>query len=252
MKYDIIKIECIYDLVPQIIKSKRYYELFKKYKLIKYSNKNDILKQIVEVNHYLFRNIFKIKINIIDNSIIQLNNNKYRIGIHYRSNDNCLNNNKCKNSNSAFKNVMKLLKNYSIELSNNFSISLSSADKNFIRKMMKINKDIILYKNDLKIIHSYKLKNIKNDTTKYEKIIGDIILISKSNRYILSYYSTFSLLMYYLGGLNDKHNLKPSEFINEKGEIVDKNKLEIVDLINRRYLINKKRNKKCKKLKLEY
>lgn len=141
---------------------------------------------------------------------------------------------------------MKILKSCDFTHSNNFSLFLSSADINFIRNIQTIYNNTVLYKKDFGIYHSSKFKN-SNDNTKYEKIIGDIILISKSNRYILSYYSTFSLLMFYTGGLDEKKNVKQTIFINEKGEIINKDDLQYLNLVNEKYNNNKRSRKKCKK-----
>lgn len=160
-----------------------------------------------------------------------------RIAIHYRSNDIRLIKKKCINTNTAFNNVKKIYEEYKKHLLNyNVTIQLRSADENFSKLMIKEYSNVIQFRSD---IHHKDNKN-------YEmiKIIGDISLLSKSDEFILSFDSTFSLLIFYMGVLDEYNNIKPHIFIDYEGKIVKKNRFEYVDLITRRNYFYFK-NKKC-------
>lgn len=247
LKDKYIEIENIYDLLPQIVNTRKFYRVFKNYRYIIKSNRNEVFTQICEINNIILTKVFMIK------NVDKLNKEKNesliygskRIAIHYRSHDICLIKKKCINTKTAFNNVKRIYEEYKKHLLNyNVTNLLSSADENFSKLMIKEYNNVIQFRSDIHPVHSLTIQDKDNKNNEMIKIIGDISLLSKSDEFILSFDSTFSLLIFYMGVLDEYNNIKPHIFIDYKGKIVKKNSFEYVDLITRRnYFFFK--NKKC-------
>lgn len=246
LKDKYIEIENIYDLLPQIVKSRKFYNIFKNNGYIVKSNRNEVFRQICEINNIILTKVFMIKkVDMLNKKKESLIDGTKRIAIHYRSNDLCLIKKKCINTNTTFNNVKRIYEEYKNHLFNyNVTILLSSADENFSRMMIKEYNNVIQFRSDIHPVHSLIIQDKDNKYNEMIKIIGDISLLSKSDEFILSFDSTFSLLIFYMGVLDEYNNIKPHIFIDYRGKTVKKNSFEYVDLITRRNYFYFKR-KKC-------
>lgn len=164
-------------------------------KFIKCSKENEIDNQIIEINYILFNKYFTFNNKILNNvnKLLFKYKNKYKIGIHYRSIDDVINND------YTDWNYLNKLNNKLKEICNNKKCEfvLSSFSNNFSLSFKEINKNTFIYKSYLKSKHLTKSKINKEDN---EKILGDLISVSKCDYLLLSKRSTYSLLMLYSGG----------------------------------------------------
>lgn len=162
-----IEIISHYDLLPQLLLIQNV-----KKKMINIKLLNNIIlthnQQVVYINSLIFKKY--IKINSLNT--IKLKKKIFYIGCHIRIGDSCMNNNKtCKIDKRKVKNVVV----------------------NYNRIC-----GIIVYREDYDIIHSNGINKNRNYSSQfYDKLLGDINLLTKSDFLILSSHSTFSLLILY-------------------------------------------------------
>lgn len=193
-KINSIGISSIHDLVPIIIKSKKYYNLLRLMKFIKCSSRNDEVKQIIEVNYVLLNKYFPFHSKYIDigESIIKKYDKYIKIGIHVRLNDRCLH--YCNINTKTIKRIGSISKKYCIK--KKCINILSSFSKKFSIKFSEQFKNTYSYKSNIEIKHS-SLSNITQCDV--EKTIVDIYITSKTDIILLNGYSTYSLLILYKG-----------------------------------------------------
>lgn len=192
-KVQTISIRSIHDIVPTIIKSNKYFSKLKMLKFIKCSRKDNMLKQMLEVNYVLYNKYFPFHKEYISSgkTILKLFKTKQKIGVHARLNDKCLE--KCSISiNTIFK-----ICNITNKLCNNCVIMLSSFSRNFTKSFMQYNSNVYVYNSNYNIKHSSKSPNFNQ--LDIQKTILDIYLTSNSDIILLSGDSTFSLLILYKG-----------------------------------------------------
>lgn len=193
-----IEIISHYDLLPQLLLIQNVKKIMINIKLLS----NIILthnQQVVYINSLIFKKY--IKINSLNT--IKLKKKIFYIGCHIRIGDSCMNKNKtCKIDKKKVKNVVV---NYNrICGINNCSLLISSDSVLFISILKKYIPKIIVYREDYDIIHSNGINKNRNYSNQfYEKLLGDINLLTKSDFLILSSHSTFSLLILY----NNKKNI---------------------------------------------
>lgn len=187
-----IEIISHYDLLPQLLLIQNV-----KKKMINIKLLNNIIlthnQQVVYINSLIFKKY--IKINSLNT--IKLKKKIFYIGCHIRIGDSCMNNNKtCKIDKRKVKNVVV---NYNrICGINNCSLLISSDSVLFISYLKKYIPKIIVYREDYDIIHSNGINKNRNYSSQfYDKLLGDINLLTKSDFLILSSHSTFSLLILY-------------------------------------------------------
>lgn len=189
-----ISIFSIHDIIPTIIKSKKYYRILKRLKLIKCSRRTDIKNQILEVNYVIYNKyiLFQLKYIARGNGILNLYSDKKLIGVHVRLSDTCL-----ESCNLSTNNLL-LIANISKRICGQESIiMLSSFSKEYNTRFQLLYKNVFIYNPSLIIKHSSKSRQFNKEDI--EKTIMDIYLTSKSDFLILSGGSTFSLLILYTG-----------------------------------------------------
>lgn len=129
-----ISIRSIHDIVPTIIKTKKYFSLLKHLNLIRCSSKSNILDQILEVNYILYQRYFPFHKKHIETGakILRIYKNYQKIGIHVRLDDQCLN--------FCHVNITDVyrISNLSNKYCKNCIIMLSSFNNNFSRLLIKI------------------------------------------------------------------------------------------------------------------
>lgn len=212
-----ISITSIHDIVPSIIKAKKYFKILKLLHFIKCSNRHNINYQILEVNYNLYRKYFPFhnRHKIIGNSIVKLYKSKNKVGVHVRLNDKCI------KSCSIDKRIIFKIINISNKLCNKHCfIFLSSFNKNFTQLFMNLNKNTYTFNSTYNIKHSLYYNTFNQ--IDIDKIVLDIYLTSKCDYLLLSGYSTFSLLILYKGFYKDYTtcNSKYFKFWNN-GELYD-------------------------------
>lgn len=189
-----ISIVSIFDLIPSIVKLKIYYKQLKNMGFIKCSSESDIEGQILEINYVLLTRYFPFRNDIL----VKVNNDldkykdKFKIGIHVR-----LWNDKLNDKNVNWELVNKILNLTSNICGNRTCINtLSVFGNKFIESFSSKNNNVYVYKPYMAVKHFSKSKMAKGDE---EKILGDIISVSKSDYFLLTKGSTFSLMMLYSG-----------------------------------------------------
>lgn len=202
-----ISITSIHDIVPTIIKSKKYFKKLKLLKFIKCSNKTNIIHQILEVNYVLYNRYFPFHSRhiAIGNKILDFYKEYKKVGIHIRLGDECLS--KCAIS---IENIQRI-SNITSMLCKNCIIMLSSFSRNFTKLFINYNKNVFIYNSSCNIKHSSKSLNFNQ--LDIDKIVLDIYLTSKSDILILSSGSTFSLLILYEGFYKNYNRCKYKHFV---------------------------------------
>lgn len=232
-KISSISINTIHDIIPTIVKTKKYYNILKYYKFIKCSAKDNIKSQILEMNYIIYNKylIFHKNHLIIANKYITKYSIFKKIGLHVRLNDDYLN--KYKNCTNQIIQIEKIVSNISKD---NIYYMLSSFNKNFSKEFINRNKNTFAFNQNIDIKHIALSHDINQKDI--EKIVMDIHLVSQSDVLLISGYSTFSLIMLFKGYYNnyDKCFVKNYTFWNG-GEIFD-------------HLNRFRRYKKCKNITL--
>lgn len=211
-----------YDIVPQLLLIPTCIRKFIKLKLLK-SLILQYEKQIVYINSIIFKNYIKIKTY----NVMNLNNNKYYIGSHIRMGDKCMTKDgMCFIDIKRIKMIIKLYNN--ICGNRNCTFIIASDSLLLLDYIKNYNKNAIIYKEGYKIIHSNGIDINRNNysISFYDKLLGDINLLSMCNYLILSARSSFSLIILY----NNKktiHTLSNYIFYNDKINVYDPLKDEI-------------------------
>lgn len=212
-----ISISSIHDIVPAIVKTRKYYNTLKLLHFIKCSNSNNILNQILEVNYVLYKKYFPFhpRHETIGNNIIHVYKKKYTIGIHVRLNDKCL-----KDCIIDIKNISNIC-NLSKQLcTTNCFFLLSSFSNKFTKLFMNINNNSYSYNSTYNIKHSRHYNHFNQ--VDVDKIVLDIYLTSNCDAILVSGYSTFSLLILYKGYYKNYRKCIPKKyFFWNNGEIYD-------------------------------
>lgn len=206
-----ISILSIHDIIPTIIKTKKYYNILKQLRFIKCSNKANIINQIIEVNYVIYNKYILFHLQYINygKNILLLYKKEALIGIHVRLYDKCLIS--CNISMNYIFNITSMINRM---CKNKCKVILSSFSIRFNEKFQSIYKNIYIFNPSLTVKHSFKSKRF--DRKDVEKTVMDIHLTSSADYLILSGRSTFSLLILYKGYYRDyeKCIAKEYHFIN--------------------------------------
>lgn len=187
-----IEIVSHYDLLPQLLNINIVRLKLKKLNMLDRNDLSDS-NQILSINSIIFKKYIILK----SINSIKLEKSIYYIGCHIRMGDNCMSNNKkCKIQSNKIKKIAII---YNRTCGNkNCRLVISSDSMLFISLLKKHIPNLITFKEEFDIIHSSGLNYNRNYSKKfYEKIIGDINILTKSDYLILSPRSTFSLLILY-------------------------------------------------------
>lgn len=233
-KREIIEIISHYDILSQLL----YYS-FTKNKIVKLKLLNNKIvahnEQIIYINSIIFKKYIRLKLN---NMNINHDNQLFNIGCHIRMGDNCMHKNEtCK---IDTKRLLKVVSIYNrLCYNKSCKLIISSDSVLFISKLREYIPKIITYGKNDEIYHSSGIsKNNHYTESFYNKLLGDICILTTTDYLILSSKSTFSLLILYLSSSNWL-NYNNFEFDDGTNDIYD----PLYNEMN-------KRKKKCKLLKV--
>lgn len=220
------------NLIAQIISSKR--------EIIEIISHYDILSQLL---YYSFTKNKIVKLKLLNNKIVAHNEqiiyiNSIIFKKYIRMGDNCMHKNEtCK---IDTKRLLKVVSIYNrLCYNKSCKLIISSDSVLFISKLREYIPKIITYGKNDEIYHSSGIsKNNHYTESFYNKLLGDICILTTTDYLILSSKSTFSLLILYLSSSNWL-NYNNFEFDDGTNDIYD----PLYNEMN-------KRKKKCKLLKV--
>lgn len=190
-----IGIWSIHDMVPTIVYSRKYYSLLKLNGFIKCAKKNELLKQMLEVNYVLLNKYFRFyddHVRVGDN-ILKRFEDKIKVGIHVRLHDNCLRS--CPVDYGRIYGAGKVSKRFCNSTTKCVNI-LSSFSKNFTMAFANIYNNTYTYNQTSEVKHSAFSVVTRDDV---QKIVVDLYLASQSDIILVNGYSTYSLIILYKG-----------------------------------------------------
>lgn len=206
----------VLDLIPTIVKCDKLLNWFIKHGYIT-TPKTTIVERILQTNSKLFSEIviFKKRIKQTVLKYIKQYKNYCKVGIQYRSHDDCVVNNNCDIDINVAKKVLSLV--FNMTEGRDCYIFLSSANHIFSKQFSLLyNKTILFMSNEIPK-HTSKIYN----NLTYIKTVGDLIYSSLTDYVIVSHKSTYSKVVLYMFYKNKEYNKIKNryKFITVDGDV---------------------------------